>query len=402
MQEMWTDFLGVLRMSVTVRGIEYRELEPSRMFLEISNFHTSAYKGTYVRRHELLASTAAHQLDLRSILIISMAVSQLPCYISLAVDPHQLGPHATEKEEQIVPCSHSDFLSRYPAAPYTTFITLQAATKIPTLDFHCSRLLHGLRNLYPETPIPTHAYFRSHLLTAIRRLIRLRVDPGTELQAIPALVVLKGVIYLHVQATEKSDPRQNISPVIVECRGAPRQQPNVKNTSWYTERKPLETARGKDVSETILVDIDNEGCATLLEGLVTNIFMVSKNLHVFTAPDYLVLPGSKRETVLTACEQLAITVHRKPIRLADYKHFEAAFLTNVRKHLVPISHIRLPEPSLQKETNNQIEITLPSGSPAMALISRLRKLVSSYEEQTAVSITEMENIQEPEGLGAAS
>lgn len=321
----------------------------------------------------------------------------LPCYVSMPlfdIEPNRV----TEKPLETSACSASDFLTNHPDVPYTTFLTLEAATTVPMLDFHCTRLLHGFRSLCRNMLVPKHADLRSKLLVAIRKLVTLRTAHDTELQVLPVFTFMKDTAYLLVHASELLDPRRDISPVIVECRGAPRLQPDVKNTAWYMERKPLEAKRGREVSETILIGIDNEGCPILLEGLVTNFFLVTKNLHVFTAPDSLVLAGSKRENVLAACEELAINVHRKPIRLADHKQFEAAFLTNMRKHLVPISCIRVPEPQVRGATNCPEEINLPSGPAAVELISRLRSQVSSYDRRSAVSITENEQIHNGGGV----
>lgn len=52
--------------------------------------------------------------------------------------------------------------------------------------------------------------------------------------------------------------------------GPPRSQADVKDTTWVTARKPLARKVPEDAAEGLLQD----GAGCLLEGLVTNLFVV--------------------------------------------------------------------------------------------------------------------------------
>lgn len=284
--------------------------------------------------------------------------------------------------------SLSDFLPRYPECPYTTFITVLKGTKVPFLDFHCTRLLKGFEILYPGRIPPAHTYLRDTLLKLLGCVTERYTNVRDELQIAIVLVNDDSRLLLCLHASHVPNPMDNIRQICVDCRGDPRDQPGVKNTSWYMQRKPLEAGRSDGVTETILVGLDNEGYRIVLEGLVTNIFVVTKTLHVWTAPAHLVLPGSVRACVLSACHQLSVPVHEKGIRLSDYRQFEAAFLTNARKFLVPIQSIHFPDQNPGHEFPRKVELS--RGRDATCLINRLRDRVCQHLTEGATLIPKVD------------
>lgn len=285
------------------------------------------------------------------------------------------------KTPQSTPCSLSEVLMRHSGAPYTTVITVNGGTAIPMLDFHCKRMLIAMEQLYPKLAPLELSNLRTSLIWLISQVTQLRASGTGELQIVPMLVLQSDKLFLTVHASDIPNPTTNIVAVSVECRGAPRINPHVKNTAWATQRKPLESARMSEISETILVDIDDDGFHSLLEGLVSNFFVVTQNLEIWTAPSHLVLPGSLRECVLAACDVLGAQVKYRPVRLADFRQFEAAFLTNARIYLHPIRSIHVPDPDIASDCPRQID--LPNGPAATELVDRLRSVVCRLLTQSA-------------------
>lgn len=273
---------------------------------------------------------------------------------------------------------------QHPGAPYTTVLTVNEGTAIPMLDFHCKRMLFAMEQLYPNLAPPELSNLRSSLIGLIAQVTELRASGTGELQIVPMLVLENDKLFLTVHASDIPNPMNSVAHVIVECRGKPRSNPQIKNTAWATQRKPLESARMRGTSETILVGIDTDGFHILLEGLVSNFFVVTQNLEIWTAPGHLVLPGSLRECVLAACEPLGVHIRYRPVRLADFQQFEAAFLTNARRYLHPIRSIHIPDPNISSDCPRQID--LPNGPAATALVDRLRSAVCRLLAQNATRI----------------
>lgn len=303
--------------------------------------------------------------------------------------------HDDQKQQvEIQPREVKDFLLHHQKSSYTTILTLRDGTALPLLDFHSDRLLSSFKALNPQTTPPTRAQLLDKILLILREALMHRqcVDSG-DVQVVVALVHTASAVQLCVHASDVPDHVRSLAPIEVECRGEPRNQPEVKNTSWVQQRKPLENKRRKGVSETILLGTDDEGYRILLEGLVSNFYIVTRALEIWTAPTSLVLSGSIRSCVLFACQQLNITVREVGARLVDCENFDCAFLTNARRLLVPIRTIYLPS----EEHGNKLpsKIDLPNGPVASSLIEKLRNLVYKRLEQEATSISETTTTLQP-------
>lgn len=285
---------------------------------------------------------------------------------------------------QSKPSTLSDVLARHPGVPYTTILTVDQGAAIPMFDFHCRRMLKAMQKLCPNSQQPHFSNLQTSMMWLISYVSRFRAQGAGELQIVPMLLVENEKLVLIIHASDIVNPMSNITIVDVECRGKPRKNPQIKDSAWATQRKPLERARIAGVSETILVGIDNNGFHSLLEGLVTNLFVVAQNLEIWTAPDHLVLPGSLRDCVLAACEELGAQVVYRPIRLADFKDFDSAFLTNARRYLHPIHSIHIPD--LDIATGCPRRIDLPNRPASTELIDKLRSVVCRILIQNATRI----------------
>lgn len=297
-----------------------------------------------------------------------------------------LDPLSKEKLPNQRPCTHHEFLDTHRDCAYTTFITVAHQSAVPVCDFHCQRLLTSITHLHEKRArYLTLSHIRDHLLATVSSAQKNYANHADELQVVCAIVPNgDDGLDLRMQIsliTVECDP----SPVQVECHCGPRRQPRVKNTSWYTKRKPIEASRMEGTSETILLDIDSNGDHLILEGLVTNVFVVTKDLKVYTAPSNLVLPGSMRKLVLLAGVHLGISVLETSPKLEDFREFEAAFLTNARRLLTPVQSINIPDRVLHGPSIPSC-IHLNCGVDAKSLIYSLRSIVVTMMKEDATAL----------------
>lgn len=117
----------------------------------------------------------------------------------------------------------------------------------------------------------------------------------------------------HVMAMPQSSvnsKQQEVGRVIVTHKRTPQgnreesmQMPWVKSTRWISERVVLETLfQDEEKAEIVML---NRNGTHILEGLVTNVFIVRKTGLVETACDR-VLNGTMREHVIDICRRLEI------------------------------------------------------------------------------------------------
>lgn len=269
------------------------------------------------------------------------------------------------------------FFAARPSRPYTTLITQQGGTALPLLSFHSSRLRQGLAVLDgPTAALPPEVTLREALRTAVRAITP---PPGLELQIIAVVQPTTMVLLI-----SSRPPPMRIPPrIAVECRGPPRTQPGLKNTSWHMDRRSLESMRSPRCSETILLGGSGDGTPAplLLEGLVTNLYVITRDGRLYTAPQRDVLPGSLRDCVLSACKLLGVDAVLQAPRLADWRSFDAAFLTNALRLLEPIDQIHAPLAAAYGDVPTEIQ--LPWSESTTTLVDRLRDMVVEELEGTA-------------------
>lgn len=130
-------------------------------------------------------------------------------------------------------------------------------------------------------------------------------------------------------------------PKVAYILGPPRKNPAVKDTMWIQDREYLEHLAPADASEVLLCTSDG----LLLEGLVTNIFIVVEGCDhdervVQTAPvSSGVLWGTMRKQVLDACSHLSIPVEFKAPSMDLHHTWKEAFVTNSMRGVCPLDAI---------------------------------------------------------------
>lgn len=262
-------------------------------------------------------------------------------------------------------CSAHEFLREYPSRAYTTLVTTKAASAVPQYIFHVQRLQRSAAAIHGQSPPPLENVLQRGILIATTalssdseaQLIIVLAPPARETRNYsddgPEQLVSKTVdcnahdwkIMIHAKTIV---PPLKDDYVVVEARGTPRKQAFAKNTAWVHQRRNLERTRGENVSETILLSDTGEGSCTpenltLLEGLVTNFFVLMSDGSLWTASEHdQILNGSVRKIVLEAARNRGMTIRERAPCVKDRHMFAGAFITNAVRVISPISQLRFP------------------------------------------------------------
>ncbi|KAH7462010.1 uncharacterized protein KRP23_13873 [Phytophthora ramorum] len=158
-------------------------------------------------------------------------------------------------------------------------------------------------------------------------------------------------------------PKCLASTVLVYGEG--REKAKCKHTQWIQNRVPIEKhvaqlveTRGEPIHEVLLSKRGPNGDRLLLEGLITNFFVV-KDGALFTAGEG-VLEGSTRELVLKACRDLAIPVALEAPKLSERGSWQAAFVTSAVRVVIDVTRLLCEE----EEGGRKVlrETSIPSDS----------------------------------------
>ncbi|KAF1795643.1 Aminotransferase class IV [Phytophthora cactorum] len=154
-------------------------------------------------------------------------------------------------------------------------------------------------------------------------------------------------------------PKCLASTVLVYGEG--RTNARCKHTQWIEDRVPIEKyvaqvveTRGEPIHEVLLSKAGPGGGRLLLEGLITNFFVV-KGGKLYTA-DEGVLQGSTRELVLKACHDLSIPVVLEAPKLSERDSWQAAFVTSVVRVVIDVTRMLYTE----EEESVLLETSIPS------------------------------------------
>ncbi|PXF42815.1 hypothetical protein BWQ96_07466 [Gracilariopsis chorda] len=266
------------------------------------------------------------------------ARKELPFVIESTISMDASGIHAEYRYQQPI----VGFMNALRRAAYTTFVSMDGAY-IAQLSFHAKRLVQGVCKLEPAANVPSVSQVEHTLCHLIDDAFEFHARTGYDLQFVSALTVtadLNTKLRMHISQVKSSSCKLDM--VTVECGGKPRDRPRIKNAEWFHQRKPLQHSRSKEAFETILINRDDDGFIHLYEGLVSNLFMITKTLEVITAADDTVLPGSTRHLVLESCRDLGIRTVECAPRLADWRDWAVGFVTNAKIWVVGVRRILVP------------------------------------------------------------
>lgn len=116
---------------------------------------------------------------------------------------------------------------------------------------------------------------------------------------------------------------------------AERNEPQAKLVNWDLRKIIDDKIANKKVFEALL--INKKGFIT--EGSKSNIFFVSKDNIVYTAPMENVLPGITRKYVIEICHKHKIKLIEKGIPYKGIHEFEGAFITGTSPKVLPVKRI---------------------------------------------------------------
>ncbi|ETI52000.1 hypothetical protein F443_04765 [Phytophthora nicotianae P1569] len=158
-------------------------------------------------------------------------------------------------------------------------------------------------------------------------------------------------------------PKCLASTVLVYGEG--RTNARCKHTQWIEDRVPIEKhvvqlveTRGEPIHEVLLSKAGPGGDRLILEGLITNFFVV-KGGKLYTA-DEGVLQGSARELVLKACHDLSIPVVLEAPKLSERDSWQAAFVTSAVRVVIDVARMLFTGEDTERDI--LLETSIPSNT----------------------------------------
>ncbi|CAH0521338.1 unnamed protein product [Peronospora belbahrii] len=143
-------------------------------------------------------------------------------------------------------------------------------------------------------------------------------------------------------------PRPKCLASTVLVYGEGRKNARCKHTQWIKDRVPIENymehliqTRGESIHEVLLSEAAEGDERLLLEGLITNFFVVKDGQLVTAGTN--VLEGSTRELVLKACRDLSIPVVFQAPKLSERHLWQAAFVTSAVRIVVDVTRLLCEE-----------------------------------------------------------
>jgi branched-chain amino acid aminotransferase len=102
----------------------------------------------------------------------------------------------------------------------------------------------------------------------------------------------------------------------------------------YIKQKLEVTSLTKNVYDVLL--INKRGLIT--EGSRSNFFLVKGEI-IYSAEEFLILPGITRKYVIDAAHDLNIEIVEKELKLEEIRNYEAAFLSGTSPKVLPVKKI---------------------------------------------------------------
>jgi len=199
---------------------------------------------------------------------------------------------------------------------------------------------------------------------------------ATDLSAVALLVQgHRGIeVYLHVTPIgwpTASLNRPGCAEVFVS---GSRVNAAAKDSQWLRDRAGIEAALSPGAEGLLCTQ---EGL--LLEGLVTNVFVVREDGAVQTASPSadLVLDGIMRRSIIRCCQELGVQVVESAPNVSDRHLWQEGFLTNCLRVIQPLSSMKMYDGS-RKDGQWACSFDAPN------LVTRRlhRAVMSSMQEQS--------------------
>merc|ERR1711865_1101338 len=364
----------------------------------------------------------------------------------------------TKIETTATALSSKEFLATYPlTGAYTTARTSQYGTAIFEWNAHVQRTVASIRSMMEDSAVATSSSSSTALLSFLLDddlfTVRHRLDTvvakavqhykqintnnnddnSNSQKSQPELKITvlvgwkkkeknndqaddssssdssTGVVDIACHVTEL--PSLPTRPVRVEIRGTPRDNAAAKDSSWVTERLPLEQLMLKSyqpMNELLLTTTDSSDTGTtttgreveetmiILEGSQTNFYAIHKDGTVYTAEDGI-LKGTVRTILLDICAREHIPVVLEPPNMKLTDIWVGALISSTSRLALPIDAIYLPK-SNQPTTQNDLLVAFPnnngnddgncdaSKSSSSSLAQKIQHLVAKEVEARSIPI----------------
>lgn len=339
--------------------------------------------------------------------------------------PTRVNKNVEIVEEFLKVSSDESFLESHPRGAYTAFTTYHGRFAVPSLEFHRGRLQNSQRILSRDVYrrqcccrlTEDEELMERVMKEGVKRAIReLGKDVEREEKEKIGEAVNEGVIIILFPIKCCVDPKNSDEGDIVECargecdelliygkerdgrkrtpdeegteRGFDvevcnyrRQNAPAKDSYWKKERSGLEKQMRKECTEVLLSKENEKGEVELLEGLVTNLFVVIGS-KIYVADDNDVLGGYVRELVLKACNDIGLQVVKQGSTLRSIESWDAAFISNEVRDIVLIDGIWIEENFVQNAKDGDQKWERKSVSTDKAgLVQQLRVKVRMLREE---------------------
>uniref|UniRef100_A0AAV1UQY7 Uncharacterized protein n=1 Tax=Peronospora matthiolae TaxID=2874970 RepID=A0AAV1UQY7_9STRA len=294
-------------------------------------------------------------------------------------------------------CSAKTFLQSRPDGVYTCVRAKKWMSKLASVDhlskvivewpFHMHRLTTSLFSMLEAENIKCDKVKLKTLQMATARVVTAVL---TQWQATETVDGMLSVLWyplvedgtsngygLAVHICSMPIIQSTVSTLLVY--GEMRKNARCKYTKWIDDRVHIEKhmarvaeKRRGPIHEAVLSKEGPDGDKVLLEGLVTNFFVV-RDERVYTAATG-VLEGSMRKLVLDACRELSVPVVLEAPKLSERNLWQAAFITSVVRVMMNVTCLVWEEKTGQDTVMHETSIL----SDTCRLVHRIRDQVSMY------------------------
>lgn len=288
------------------------------------------------------------------------------------------------------------FLLSHPQGIYTVCRTLHKHS-IVDYDSHIARLEKSLRgkgtwNDDTMTPHDLEVDAREHIIHALK--LAEPLFSSNDASAAATLEFRCCVLSTDVIPSKDNNPSKfsfaiMIEPlpivseksVAIEIWRAKRDTPGVKDSVWVQKRKFMKDRTHSEprVNEVVIESIEDSD--SLLEGLSSNFFAVTKSGEVVTAPEGTVLIGTIRIMVEEACKKLGIPVKYECPRESDMENWSGAFVTSTTRMVLEVDEVRFIDEKAMTPRKECVNFKVPCD-----VIQRIADHVKSQLESASTKL----------------
>jgi branched-subunit amino acid aminotransferase/4-amino-4-deoxychorismate lyase len=234
--------------------------------------------------------------------------------------------------EQPVCTKMASFLQTLPRGAYTC-ARADASGAISEHDFHVQRLVDSFDLVFCNDMDDETKHIQ--LLGEVRGMAKqqLAVSISQDSMLVILIYLEDGTPNVHNKVVPLTSMRRSVLDKVLVGGGSGRRNPNAKHSMWIDERKSLEALRNHhEACELVLVETDELGDMRLLEGLVTNFYVILRDgVTIMTAPPTQILAGSVRQSVCKAAAHGDFHIVERCPRWSEKDQWLAAFITSVAK-----------------------------------------------------------------------